>query len=94
MNEADEEHHVASVLIAELEAMDGHGDHFDAKFNVLAENVRHHIEEEESRMLPKAQGLDIDFVKLGQRMLRRRKQLLAGGFPRKKPATARKHARA
>jgi hemerythrin superfamily protein len=91
MNEADEEHHIANVLIAELEEMDGHGDHFDAKSNVLAENVLHHIQEEESRMLPKAQGLDIDFVKLGQRMLRRREQLLANGFPRKKPT---KRARA
>jgi hemerythrin superfamily protein len=93
MNEADEEHHVAKVLIAELEEMDGRGDHFDAKFNVLAENVRHHIKEEESEMLPKAQRLDIDFVKLGQRMLRRREQLLATGA-RKKPANAKRHARA
>jgi hypothetical protein len=57
--------------------MDGRGDHFDAKFNVLAENVLHHIKEEESEMLPKAQRLDIDSVKLGQRMLRRKQQLLA-----------------
>jgi hemerythrin superfamily protein len=77
MDEADEEHHVAKILIVELEKMHGHGHHFDAKFNVLAENVRHHIKEEESEMLPKAQGLDIDFVKLGQRILRRREQLLA-----------------
>jgi len=48
MNEADEEHHVAKVLIAELEEMDGHEDHYDAKFTVLAENVRHHIKEEEN----------------------------------------------
>jgi len=40
MNEADEEHHVAKVLIAELEGMDGREDHYDAKFTVLAENVR------------------------------------------------------
>jgi hemerythrin-like domain-containing protein len=75
MNEADEEHHVAKLLNAELEKMDGHGDHFDAKFNVLAENVRHHIKEEESEMLPKAQGADIDLVKLGQRMQHRREQI-------------------
>jgi hemerythrin superfamily protein len=77
MNEADEEHHVAKLLIAELEKMDGHGDHFEAKFNVLAENVRHHIKEEESEMLPKAQGADIDLVKLGQRIERRKEQLLS-----------------
>jgi len=45
MNEADEEHHVAKLLIAELDAMDGSESHFDAKFTVLAENVRHHIKE-------------------------------------------------
>lgn len=42
MNEADEEHHVVKVLIAELEEMDGKEGHYDAKFTVLAENVRHH----------------------------------------------------
>ncbi len=47
MNEADEEHHVAKILIAELEEMDGSESHYDAKFTVLAENVRHHIKEEE-----------------------------------------------
>jgi hypothetical protein len=95
MNEADEEHHVAKVLIAELEEMNGRGDHFDAKFTVLAENVRHHIKEEESEMLPKAQDLDLDFVKLGQRMLQRKEELLVSGMPpeavhivRKMPAKA------
>src|SRR5581483_11088685 len=54
MNEADEEHHVARVLIAELDR-DGRGDdHRHAKFTVLAESVRHHIKEEEGEMLPKA----------------------------------------
>ena len=59
MNEADEEHHVAHVLIAELEEMDGRGDHFDAKFNVLAENVRHHIKAEESRAAAKGAELGV-----------------------------------
>ena len=81
MNEADEEHHVAKVLIAELEEMNGHGDHYDAKFVVLAENVRHHIKEEEGEMLPEARRLEIDFEKLGQEMMRRRKQLKAKGVP-------------
>lgn len=81
MNEADEEHHVAKMLMAELEDMRGRGDHYDAKFNVLAESVLHHMREEESEMLPKAQDLDIDFRKLGRQMLRRKEQLLANGFP-------------
>jgi len=68
MNEADEEHHVAKVLIAELEKMDGRDDHHDAKFTVLAENVRHHIKEEEGEMLPAAKSLDMDFDALGQKI--------------------------
>jgi len=51
MNEADEEHHVAKVLIAELDTIDAKNDHRDAKFTVLAESVRHHIREEETEML-------------------------------------------
>jgi hemerythrin superfamily protein len=81
MNEADEEHHVAKVLIAELDGRSGGGDHRDAKFKVLAESVRHHIREEENEMLPKAKEVDIDFEALGQRMLKRKQQLLKNGFP-------------
>jgi len=81
MNEADEEHHVAKLLVAELEDMHGRGDHFDAKFTVLAENVRHHIKEEENEMLPKAQELKMDFDKLGEVMQARKTQLLKNGFP-------------
>jgi hypothetical protein len=50
MNEADEEHHVAKVLIAELDAMNGSESHYDAKFSVLAENVRHHIAMDEQNV--------------------------------------------
>ena len=81
MNEADEEHHVAKLLIAELDAMDGSESHFDAKFIVLAENVRHHIKEEENDMLPKAKGLKLDFDKLAEKMQLRKERLLTDGVP-------------
>jgi hypothetical protein len=82
MNEADEEHHVAKVLIAEIEQMNGRDDHRDAKFTVLAENVRHHIKEEENELMPKARGMKIDFEELGHAILKRKKELLARGVPR------------
>jgi Hemerythrin HHE cation binding domain len=82
MNEADEEHHVAKFLIAELDAMDGSESHFDAKFMVLAENVRHHIKEEEHEMLPKAQEAKLDFEALRRKMERRKDQLGKNGVPR------------
>jgi hypothetical protein len=81
MNEADEEHHVAKVLIAELDTIDGDDDHFDAKFTVLSESVRHHIKEEEDEMLPKARDLKIDFRTLGEKMERRKADLKAKGLP-------------
>lgn len=81
MNEADEEHHVAKVLIAELDDATVRNDHKDANFTVLAESVRHHIREEEDQMLPKAKELDIDFLALGKRMLERKRELLHNGIP-------------
>jgi hypothetical protein len=80
MNEADEEHHVARMLIAELDA-NAAPDHRFAKFTVLAESVRHHIKEEENETLPKAKELDIDFEALGQQMLDRKKDLKQNGIP-------------
>ena len=82
MNEADEEHHVARVLIAELDKSGRGADHRDAKFTVLAENVRHHIKEEENEMLPKAKELDMDFEALGQKMLARKTELKRDGIPK------------
>jgi hemerythrin superfamily protein len=81
MNEADEEHHVAKLLVAELDRMDGSESHFAAKFTVLAESVRHHIREEEDEMLPKAKGARVDFEALAEKMRRRRERLAAGCVP-------------
>ena len=81
MNEADEEHHVAKLLIAELDAMDGSESHFDAKFMVLMENVRHHIKEEEGEMLPQAQKVKVDFEAIAEKMTRRKERLLEDGVP-------------
>ena len=96
MNEADEEHHVAKLLIAELDAIGDDNDHFDAKFTVLAESVRHHIKEEENQMFPQARDLPIDFKALGQEMERRKEELKAKGLaPTPEDAMIRKtHGRA
>lgn len=76
--EADEEHHVAHVLIAELDAMPDDHEHFEAKFTVLAENIRHHIKEEETEMLTKAKEMGKDrLAELGEQMQARKKELMA-----------------
>lgn len=81
MNEADEEHHVAKLLIAELGQMDGSEDHWEAKFTVLAENIRHHIKEEEGEMFPKARKLNMDFDALGQKLNLLKNKLKKDGVP-------------
>lgn len=68
--EAEEEHHVVHLLVDELRDMDANDPHFDAKFKILAENVRHHIQEEESQMLPKVQRMDqAELQQLGDQMM-------------------------
>ncbi len=76
MNEAKEEHHVVDLLIAEIQALSPENEAYTAKFTVLAENVKHHIEEEETEMFPEAQKARLDMKELGQRMLERKQELL------------------
>jgi iron-sulfur cluster repair protein YtfE (RIC family) len=54
VREADEEHHVAKLLISEISKMKPTDEHFDAKVTVLKENIEHHIREEEGEMFPDA----------------------------------------
>ncbi len=77
MNEAMEEHHVVDLLIGEIRARRSADDTFVAKFTVLAEMVKHHIEEEETEMLPKAaeEGQE-RMAQLGQQMEKRKLELM------------------
>ena len=76
MNEANEEHHLVHVLIAELKKLNPSDETFKAKFTVLGELVEHHVKEEEGEMLPKAQKADIDWEELYAQVLTRKKQLM------------------
>lgn len=51
--EALEEHHVVKWVLSELEKMNPSDERFEAKFTVMMENVRHHVEEEENDMFKK-----------------------------------------
>ena len=77
MDEALEEHHVVHGLIGELKKMKPADERYDAKFTVLAENVRHHIKEEESEMFPKAEDCDIAWEELYSKVAKRKEQLVA-----------------
>ena len=74
IDEAREEHHVVKLLIGELKKMSADDERYDAKYKVLSESVKHHIEEEESELFPKLEG-KLDAEGLGAQMETRKQQL-------------------
>lgn len=79
IDEAFEEHHVVHLLIKELKGMRGKQSRRDAKFTVLAENVKHHIKEEEGSLFPQVEELDLDWEALSMKVEKKRAQLQSGG---------------
>ncbi len=52
IREADEEHHVAKLLMEEISRMKPEDEQYDAKVTVLKENIEHHVKEEEGELFP------------------------------------------
>ena len=77
MDEALEEHHVAHTLINELKRMTPSDTRFDAKFTVLGESIKHHVQEEEGHMFPEAEKADLPWEELQQQAMKRKEALLA-----------------
>jgi len=78
VREADEEHHLVKILLGELSKMTPSDEQFDAKMTVLKENIEHHVEEEESELLPDAKKKLTDELleQLGDEMEERKEKLL------------------
>ena len=53
--ESLEEHKQVKTLLREMENLTSDSEKFEPKLKVLMENVEHHVEEEESEMLPEAE---------------------------------------
>jgi hemerythrin-like domain-containing protein len=72
--EGYEEHDVVSRLMGELDGMDPTDEHFGPKAKVMAENIEHHIEEEEGEMFKQARQVfeAHELEALGERMARRK----------------------
>ncbi|MBV8600796.1 MAG: hemerythrin domain-containing protein [Candidatus Eremiobacteraeota bacterium] len=68
--EAYEEHGIVKHLLGELDATDPKDESFLAKFQVLKENVEHHVREEEGEMFKMARAaLDKEeLIELGSRI--------------------------
>ena len=79
IDEALEEHHVVHLLIKELKGGRGRQQRRNAKFLVLAENVKHHIKEEEDSLFPKVENLELDWENLASRVTKKKTQLESRG---------------
>jgi hemerythrin superfamily protein len=76
MDEALVEHASAKAIIAQLEEAEPTDELYDAKVTVLAEQIEHHVKEEESDMFPKAKKAKVDTAALGVKMLKRKETLM------------------
>ncbi len=86
LKEAYVEHDAAKLLIAEIEAGENQSDDFfDAKVQVLSEQIEHHIGEEEKELFPEVRKSEIDLDGLGEQLAARKRELLkefkADGVP-------------
>lgn len=55
--EGEQEHHVVKTLLRELDQVDSDGEVWQAKLEVLKENVEHHVAEEEGELFGAARDL-------------------------------------
>lgn len=73
------EHDGAKVLIAEISSGKPSDDFYDAKVSVLAEQIKHHVHEEESflkGLFAQARRSDLDLKALGEQLTARKEELL------------------
>ena len=50
--EAYQEHHVVNLILADIQSVPFNDESWQAKINVLTENLKHHIKEERSKLFP------------------------------------------
>jgi hemerythrin superfamily protein len=77
VDEAVVEHTGAKTLIAQIEATQPGMELYDARVKVLGEQVRHHIEEEETELFPACREAGLDLDALGAKLAARKAELMA-----------------
>jgi iron-sulfur cluster repair protein YtfE (RIC family) len=75
MDKALVEHDSAKALIEQLRDMRVGDAQYDAKVMVLGDYLRHHFDEEQNVIFPKARESDLDLVALGRAIRSRKRQL-------------------
>lgn len=77
LDEALVEHAAAKDLVAQISAMKPGEPLYDAKVQVLGEQIKHHVKEEEQELFPESAHAKIDLVALGTQMTARKAELMA-----------------
>jgi len=83
--EAEVEHASAKQLIAQLQGAEAGDEQYAAMFKVLGEYVKHHVQEEENEIFPKARRARGDFEPLLEALMAR-DAALEGGETQGRPA--------
>lgn len=76
VDEATIEHDCVKYLIRELAGQGPTDDKFNAKVIVLGELVEHHVKEEEGEMFPQLRVSGNDMIELGEKLAKRKEELL------------------
>lgn len=76
IDDAEVEHGSIRHIVTELREGSPESRHYDANVRVLGAYVRHHVEEEQGRLFPRARAAaGIDLAEMGREMRHRRRQL-------------------
>jgi hemerythrin superfamily protein len=77
VDEALVEPNAAKDLIGDIEGTEPSDEMFDARVQVLQEQIEHHVKEEETEFFPKLRKTDIDLKAIGRQLTSRAKELKA-----------------
>jgi len=78
IEDAEDAHETVRDLIEKLDDMDEDDEKRDVYFADLSENVKHHVESEETELFPKLKTLKgLDLVAVGAEMQKRKTELMA-----------------
>ena len=82
--ESLEEHYIVKWVLSELEDMKPDHERFKAKMTVLIENVRHHVEEEETELFPQVRKVikRKELAELGEALAKSKKTAPTSPHPR------------
>lgn len=76
LDEATVEHAGAKDLIAQLQSAKPGDDLYDAKVRVLAEQIRHHVREEEHELFPEVKSSGMDLMAIGEQLAARKQEVM------------------